>query len=96
MAESKRVVPIRPDLEIQTEAEKPTIAPTVTATGGDISDIIILPPASRGRASMIADRAKRIGHLASNFTTRSTVVMSAAFLDTIIAEATALRAELPL
>lgn len=96
MAESKRLVPIRPDLEIQTEAEKPAIAPTVTDTRGEISDIIMLPATSRGRASMIADRAKRISHLASNFTTRSTVVMAAGFLDTIIAEATALRAELPL
>lgn len=77
-----------------SEDDKPKIAPPITATGGEIQDIITLPATSRDRVGSIGAAALAIRPLSGMYTTRSARKLAVQHLANIITHATALQAYL--
>lgn len=91
---TQNVVQLRPGETTAEDDDTPDIAAKVTETGGDINDIITLPAVSRSRIERIQFGGRKLQPLTGMFTTLSSVALSARHLDTIIAEAKALRREI--
>lgn len=93
---TQNVVQLRPGETAADDDDDdgPDIKAKATATGGDINDIITLSPASRRRVESIQSSGRRLQPLTGMYTTLSSVALSVRHLDTIIAEAKALRREI--